>query len=115
MDARVKVNIYGNEYSIMGEAEPEYILKLAEYINNKMEDIGKSISSGNTAQIAILAALNIADEYFQLQEIKGSGQSAGEMEMKTKALISMLDEGLIGDIFSGSEALNEEHPALTAR
>ena len=115
MEARVKVNIYGNEYSIMGEAEPEYILKLAEYINNKMEDIGKTISSGNTAQLAILAALNIADEYFQLQEMKGEGQAAGEIEMKTRALISMLDEGLTGDIFSGTEALNREHAALTAR
>jgi cell division protein ZapA len=106
MDARVKVNIYGNEYSIMGEAEPEYILKLAEYINNKMKEIGKTIASGNTTQIAILAALNITDEYFQLQEMKGEGDPAGEMEQKTKNLISMLDEGLIGDIFAGTEALN---------
>jgi cell division protein ZapA len=99
MESRIKVNIYGNEYSIMGEAEPEYILKLAEYINDKMEEIGKTITSGNKAQIAILAALNIADEYFQLQEIKSD--VTGEMEQKTKSLISMLDEGLTGDIFAG--------------
>ncbi|MBN2403388.1 MAG: cell division protein ZapA [Spirochaetes bacterium] len=106
MEARVKVNIYGNEYSIMGEAEPEYILKLSEYINNKMKEIGKTVASGNTAQIAILTALNIADEYFQMQELKGEGDATGEMEQKTKALISMLDEGLIGDIFAGTEALH---------
>jgi cell division protein ZapA len=100
MESRIKVNIYGNEYSIMGEAEPEYILKLAEYINNKMVEIGKTITSGNKTQVAILAALNIADEYFQLQDIKSD--VTGEMEKKTKALISMLDEGLTGDIFSGN-------------
>ena len=103
MESRIKVNIYGNEYSIVGEAKPEYILKLAEYINNRMEDIGKTIANGNATQIAILAALNIADEYFQLQNIKGD--TTGEMEKKTKALISMLDEGLIGDIFSKLEAV----------
>jgi cell division protein ZapA len=108
MEARIKVNIYGNDYSIIGEAEPEYILKLAEYINNKMKEIGKTLASGNTAQIAILTALNIADEYFQLQEMKGSGEAEGEIEQKTKALISMLDEGLIGDIFAGTEALNTD-------
>lgn len=102
MESKVKVSIYGNEYSIMGDAEPEYILKLSEYIHNKMKEIGKTVSSGNTAQIAILAALNIADEYFQLQEIKGD--ITGEMEKKTNALISMLEEGLIGDIFTGAEA-----------
>jgi cell division protein ZapA len=108
MNARVKVNIYGNDYSIMGEAEPEYVLKLAEYINTKMKEIGKTIASGNTAQIAILTALNIADEYFQLQEMKGGGEAAGEIEQKTKALISMLDEGLIGDIFARTEALKTD-------
>ena len=108
MNARVKVNIYGNDYSIIGEAEPEYVLKLAEYINNKMKEIGKTLASGNTAQIAILTALNIADEYFQLKEMKGDGDSTGEIEQKTKALISMLDEGLIGDIFAGTDALNTD-------
>jgi cell division protein ZapA len=106
MESRVKINIYGNDYSIMGEAEPEYVLKLAEYIDKKMKEIGKTVASGNTAQIAILAALNIADEYFQLQEMKGERDVTGEMEQKTKNLISMLDEGLIGDIFAGTEALN---------
>ena len=106
MDSRVKVNIYGNEYSILGEAEPEYILKLAEYIDGKMKEIGKSVTSGNTAQIAILTALNIADEYFQLKEMKpGASDLGGEIEKKTRALISMLDEGLIGDIFAATEAL----------
>jgi cell division protein ZapA len=113
MEARVKVNIYGNEYSIMGEAEPEYILKLAEYIDTKMKEIGKSVTSGNTAQVAILAALNIADEYFQLQNIKSD--VTGEMEQKTKALISMLDEGLIGDIFAGTEAFRTAEPAFSNR
>jgi cell division protein ZapA len=108
MEARIKVNIYGNDYSIIGEAEPEYILKLAEYINNKMKEIGKALASGNTAQIAILTALNIADEYFQLQEMKEDGDGTGEIEQKTKALISMLDEGLIGDIFAGTDALNTD-------
>jgi cell division protein ZapA len=108
MESRVKVNIYGNEYNILGEAEPEYILKLADYINNKMKEIGKTITTGNTAQIAILAALNIADEYFQLQEFKGESDVTGEIEKKTKALISMLDEGLIGDIFAGTEAISAD-------
>lgn len=103
MESRVKVNIYGNEYSILGEAEPEYILKLAEYINNRMKEIGKTITNGNITQIAILTALNIADEYFQLQEKKGD--ITDEMEKKTSALISMLDEGLIGDIFTGMESV----------
>ena len=103
MESKVKVNIYGNVYNIKGDAEPEYILKLAEYINDRMEEISRNISNGNALQIAILAALNIADEFFQLQEVKGD--MSGAMEQKTKALISMLEEGIIGDVFARIEAV----------
>jgi cell division protein ZapA len=102
MESRIKVSIFGNEYSIIGEAGPEYIQKLADYVNTRMKDISKSVANGNTTQIAILAALNIADELFQLNNIKGD--LTGEMERKTNILISMLDEGLIGDIFTGTDA-----------
>lgn len=103
MESKVKVKIYGNTYSIQGDTSPEYILHLAEYVNDRMENISRNISNSNPLQIAILAALNIADEYFQLQEIKGD--LSGEMEQKTKVLISMLDEGLIGDVFHRNEAV----------
>lgn len=96
---KVKITIYGNTYNIQGDAPPQYIKELAEYVNSKMEDVAGNITSGNVVQIAILAALNIADEYFQVKDSKPA--STGALEQKTKALISLLDEGLIGDIFSG--------------
>ena len=102
---KVKVNIFGNTYSIQGDASPEYILKLAEYVNNKMEDVKKSISNSNQVQISILAALNIADEYFQLKEIKASTGSI--LEQKTKTLISMIDEGIIGDVLGRTDIVKE--------
>jgi cell division protein ZapA len=107
MENKIKVKIYGNEYTIIGDAQPEYIQKLAEYIDTRMNEIGKSITNGNITQIAILAALNIADEYYQLNDIKGD--ITGEMERKTNSLISMLDKGLIGDIFTGIEAVPNQN------
>lgn len=96
----VKVHIFGNTYSINGDASPEYILKLAEYINGKMEEVSANIANSNPAQVAILVALNLADEFFQLKKLKSGYESA--LEEKTKILISMLDEGLIGDVFAKS-------------
>ncbi len=96
----VKVEIFGQTYTINGDAPPEYILRLADYINRKMNEISSNVSNTNPTQIAILAALNITDEFFQLQKIKSGSESV--IEEKTKLLISMLDEGLIGDIVSAS-------------
>ena len=95
---KVKVSIYGNTYSIQGDASPEYIVRLADFVNERMEEVSRNIAHSNPLQIAILAALNIADECFQLKEMKVG--LSGALEDKTRALISMLDEGLTGDIFS---------------
>ncbi len=96
--SRVKVTIFGQTYTINGDASPEYIKNLADYLNAKMEEVSGTIASSNPVQVAILAALNVADEYFQMKNMK-SGIDV-EVERRAKALISMLDEGLIGDYIS---------------
>jgi cell division protein ZapA len=97
---KVKVTILGQTYNIKGDTSPEYILQLADYVNQKIEEIGNNISAGNSLQLAILASLNIADEYFQMKKINNGIE--GAIENKTREIISLLDDGLIGDIFSGS-------------
>ncbi len=92
----VKVEIFGQTYTINGDAPQEYIIRLADYINDKMREISSGISNTNPQQIAILAALNIADEYFQLKRIKAGSEEA--VEEKARMLVSMLDDGLIGDV-----------------
>jgi cell division protein ZapA len=97
---KVKVTILGQTYNIKGDTSSEYIMQLADYVNKKIEEIGGNISSRNSLQLAILASLNIADEYFQMKNINSGIE--GAIENKTKEIISLLDEGLIGDTFSGS-------------
>ncbi len=104
MENRVKVNIFGQTYNVQGDASSDYITELSDYINKKMEDVSTSISNNNPSQVAILVALNIADEYFQLKKMKSGMDS--EIEERATTLISMLDDGLIGDIFTRSEALS---------
>src|SRR5579862_7168097 len=65
----VTVTIYGNEYTLKGEADPNYIAELAKYVDNKMNDIGKK-SSAPAAKVAILASMNIADEFHRLEKAK---------------------------------------------
>lgn len=102
--SKVKVNIFGQSYSIKGDASPDYILELADYLNKRMDEVSANISNGTTTQVAILAALNIADEYFQVKKMKFGESSVAAIEEKTNRLIAMLDEGLIGDILSRLEA-----------
>ena len=69
MDKRkIDVNIFGQNYTILGDASPEYMNKLSSYVDGKMHEITKQTSTISTTKVAILAALNLANEIFQLRE-----------------------------------------------
>jgi len=61
----VKVNIFGTEYPIKGDSDVDYIQDVASYVNNKMIEIEKSLTVKSSLKVAILAALNIADELYR--------------------------------------------------
>ena len=67
-DARLtQVDIYGQSYNLRGQGEPTYIQDLAAYVDDKMNQIAKSTTTVDSLKVAILAALNIADEYHQIK------------------------------------------------
>jgi cell division protein ZapA len=63
----VTVTIYKNEYTLKGEAEPQHIIDLASYVDAKMTDMGRK-SSAPADKIAILVAMNIADDLRRLEK-----------------------------------------------
>jgi len=65
---RVTVSIYGEEYVVRGAEDPSYIQMLAAYVDRKMNMIGQRNSSLSNGKIAVLVALNLADELSKLQE-----------------------------------------------
>jgi cell division protein ZapA len=74
-DARnssVRVEIFDQAYNLRG-SDPEYILKLAEYVDGKMRAVAEQTHTVDTVRLAVLAALNIADEYHLLQRSQDGG------------------------------------------
>ncbi len=66
MPGRVDIEIFGKIYTVKGEKDPEYVRKVAEYVDRKMREISQVTETVSTSRIAILASLNIADELFDL-------------------------------------------------
>lgn len=60
----IKLTIFGTEYPIKGDTDVEYIKKIAGYVNQKMYEVEQNTSAKSSLKVAILAALNIADELF---------------------------------------------------
>lgn len=65
-DNKVTVRIYGQEYTIAGENSREYIMKIADFVDSKMNEIGQG--GGPISGVAVLTALNITNDYFQVQK-----------------------------------------------
>lgn len=60
-----KVNIFGTEYTIRGDAEPEYVKKIAQHVDSKMREITDNLQLHSSTRVAILTAINITDELFK--------------------------------------------------
>lgn len=60
-----RVQIFGSEYHVKAEADPDYIKTVAAYVDEKMREVAESQSIVSSTKVAILAAINLADEVFQ--------------------------------------------------
>jgi cell division protein ZapA len=87
----VRVEIFDQAYNLRG-SDPEYILKLAEYVDSKMRAVAEATNTIDTVRLAVLAALNIADEYHLLKRKQDHG--ASDYQKRAHLLVSALDEVL---------------------
>lgn len=88
----VDVDIFGATYHVKGEQDQEYLLKLASIVDRKMREIGKQVPMVDSGKIAILAALNLADELLQCND-QQEGERVEIME-KVAELTGVLTEAL---------------------
>jgi len=88
----IRVVIYDQEYNLRGQLDPEYIRKLARYVDEKMRSVAARTQTVDSLRTAILAAMNIADEYHQMAARYETGTR--QMDSEFGKYSSMLDEVL---------------------
>lgn len=64
---RLQVMIYGQKYTIVGKASANYMRTIVDHIDEKMKQIAEANPRLDTTKIAVLTAVNLADEYFRLK------------------------------------------------
>ena len=90
-DNFVKVTIYGQEYTIKAPADATYIKNIAEYVDQKMREIQEELNTPQVpAKVAILAAMNIADEYFAIK--RDHDDVKNSVESKVSSLLEVIEE-----------------------
>ncbi len=92
----VRVRIFGQEYGVKGDADADYIKKVAEYVDAKMRDVEETLTQGSSPlKIAVLAALNLTDELFMAWEERDKLKN--DIEAKARALTERMNKALDDD------------------
>lgn len=88
----VSVEIRGQRYPIRSDLDSSYVNVLATYVDEKIRAASETTPSGDSLRLAVLAALNIADELFRCQDVHQA--SRGALAERTQALERLLDAAL---------------------
>lgn len=92
-DGRVMhVDIQGQRYAIRSELDPKYVNDLAAYVDQRMERVGRELASTDGVRLAVLAALNIADELFRARV--DSGGVASQLLSRAADIERLVDAAL---------------------
>ena len=91
----IRVEIYDESYNLRG-SDPAYIQRLAELVDAKMRAVAQHTANVDSLRVAVLAALNIADDYYQLRrKFEGiESEYTSRAGHLGRALDSALDEAL---------------------
>ena len=89
----IPVEIGGQRYPIRSSLEPEYVARLAAYVDEKMRAAADATPTGDSLRLAVLAALNIADELFRCRDTTRARD--GELAERADELERLLDRVLM--------------------
>jgi cell division protein ZapA len=88
----MKVEIYDQVYNVAGDLDPEYVERLADYVDQRMRQIARGSGAIDSIKVAVLAALSIADELHSLRQSREKNQAA--LRANAERCLKLIDQAL---------------------
>jgi len=88
------VTIYGHTYHLRGDEDSAYLAELAGRVDRKMREVASATGTADTLKVAILAALELADECIQTR--RGNAPAPAGDDPRLARMVSRLSEALAG-------------------
>ena len=89
----VHVDIQGQRYAIRSALDPKYVTDLAAFVDARLDLAGRELATIDSARIAVIAALNIADELFRAHQESAEGRAQARAVEIERLIDAALDEG----------------------
>lgn len=87
---RFNIQILEQEISVLSDSGDEHVTKTVRHVNDKAKEIESASGNISTLHVAILVALNIADEFFKFKKEKED--ACNQLESRTERLINWIEE-----------------------
>ena len=84
------IRIFGQELSVLSDAEEENVANVVSFVNEKMEEVLQSAGNLKTLDVAILAALNISEELLKLKGV--NKELCDQLECRAEELILLIEK-----------------------
>jgi cell division protein ZapA len=85
-----KITILGQELSVISDSEDEQVAEIVQFLNKKVDEILHSGNGLKTLNVAILAALNISEEFIKLKGV--NKELCEQLENRAEKLIQLIEE-----------------------
>lgn len=90
MKDQAGVEVFGYSFNVKSEQDSEQIQAIAEFVDSKMKELAANVKVASTSRLAIMVALNIAEDYFRLKSEHGDLNEA--IDKKSARLIRLVEE-----------------------
>ena len=88
----MKVEIYDQHYNIRGELDEAYVQELARFVDKKMRSVSEATRTIDSLRVAVLAALNIADELHTLR--RQHAEQEENLRTRTERALTLVEKAL---------------------
>ncbi|HJU03701.1 MAG TPA: cell division protein ZapA [Nitrospiraceae bacterium] len=92
MTKTIEVEICGQRYAIKGEADEDYVKRLAAHVDEQMRSLAQGMKTATMSKLAVLAAINITHQLFQAERVREQGEA--DMERRALSLMESIEEQL---------------------
>ncbi len=93
-DDATSVTIFGRTYQLRGSDDAQHLVELASIVDGRMREIADGTGTADTLKLAILASLNIADEYLR-SDLDEETPTSVRVEKRLGRMVTLLDEALV--------------------
>ena len=97
MTKTIDVEIYGRRYTVSGDADEEYIRRLANFIDDQMRRVAEGMNTTTPSRLAVLTALNLAHQLFELEKKRVQGEA--DIERRMMSLMASIEEEVPTSLF----------------